>query len=199
MLARPRLAGSVLRRRRPDEVSRTSSLPDGPMRYADVGAALEAVDGVVGRLRVDPRRLEGPIVVKGVHTADDARRAVDAGADGDRRVESRRPPARRRGGDAPRAARSGRRGRRIAPRCCSTAASAAAATSSRRCAWARAPCWSAAPTPTGWAPPAAPASTRAIEILRADLVRTLKLLGCASTAALDRTYIETPGQRRGDF
>ncbi len=32
-----------------------------------------------------------------------------------------------------------------------------------------------------------------------DLVRTLKLLGCPSTAALDRSYIETPGQRRSDL
>ena len=31
---------------------------------------------------------------------------------------------------------------------------------------------------------------RAIEILRADLVRTLKLLGCPSVAALDRSYVE---------
>jgi L-lactate dehydrogenase (cytochrome) len=31
---------------------------------------------------------------------------------------------------------------------------------------------------------------RAIEILRADLVRTLKLLGCPSIAALDRSYVD---------
>ncbi len=30
---------------------------------------------------------------------------------------------------------------------------------------------------------------RAIEILRTDLVRTLKLLGCASVSALDRSYV----------
>jgi L-lactate dehydrogenase (cytochrome) len=33
---------------------------------------------------------------------------------------------------------------------------------------------------------------RAIEILRADLVRTLKLLGCASVSDLDRTYVDIP-------
>jgi L-lactate dehydrogenase (cytochrome) len=33
---------------------------------------------------------------------------------------------------------------------------------------------------------------RAIEILRADLVRTLKLLGCASIADLDRSYVDVP-------
>src|SRR5262249_54003441 len=33
---------------------------------------------------------------------------------------------------------------------------------------------------------------RAIEILQTELVRTLKLLGCESTAALDRSYINIP-------
>jgi len=33
---------------------------------------------------------------------------------------------------------------------------------------------------------------RAIEILRADLSRTLKLLGCPSIAELDRSYIDVP-------
>jgi L-lactate dehydrogenase (cytochrome) len=33
---------------------------------------------------------------------------------------------------------------------------------------------------------------KAIEILRADLVRTLKLLGCPSLAALDRSYVSVP-------
>jgi isopentenyl diphosphate isomerase/L-lactate dehydrogenase-like FMN-dependent dehydrogenase len=33
---------------------------------------------------------------------------------------------------------------------------------------------------------------RAIEILRADLIRTLKLLGCASVANLDRSFIDVP-------
>jgi isopentenyl diphosphate isomerase/L-lactate dehydrogenase-like FMN-dependent dehydrogenase len=34
--------------------------------------------------------------------------------------------------------------------------------------------------------------TRAIEILRADLVRSLKLLGCASVSQLDASYVEIP-------
>jgi L-lactate dehydrogenase (cytochrome) len=33
---------------------------------------------------------------------------------------------------------------------------------------------------------------RAIEILRADLDRTLRLLGCASVAGLDRSYVNVP-------
>ena len=33
---------------------------------------------------------------------------------------------------------------------------------------------------------------RAIEILRADLIRTLKLLGCPSVAELDQSYLDVP-------
>jgi hypothetical protein len=33
---------------------------------------------------------------------------------------------------------------------------------------------------------------RAIEILRTDLIRTLKLLGSASVAQLDRSYVDVP-------
>ncbi|HEY6176201.1 MAG TPA: alpha-hydroxy acid oxidase, partial [Kofleriaceae bacterium] len=33
---------------------------------------------------------------------------------------------------------------------------------------------------------------RALAILRADLERTLKLLGCPSIAALDRSYVDVP-------
>jgi L-lactate dehydrogenase (cytochrome) len=33
---------------------------------------------------------------------------------------------------------------------------------------------------------------RALEILRSDVERTLRLLGCPSIAALDRSYIEVP-------
>jgi L-lactate dehydrogenase (cytochrome) len=34
-----------------------------------------------------------------------------------------------------------------------------------------------------------PGVTRAVEILRTDVVRTMKLLGCASVAELDRSYV----------
>jgi L-lactate dehydrogenase (cytochrome) len=37
---------------------------------------------------------------------------------------------------------------------------------------------------------------RAIELLRADLIRTLKLLGCASVAELNPSYVETPADWR---
>jgi L-lactate dehydrogenase (cytochrome) len=41
-----------------------------------------------------------------------------------------------------------------------------------------------------------PGVARAIEILRTDLVRTLKLLGCASIADLDRSYVDVPADWR---
>ncbi|MEP6962965.1 MAG: alpha-hydroxy-acid oxidizing protein, partial [Acidobacteriota bacterium] len=36
--------------------------------------------------------------------------------------------------------------------------------------------------------------TRAIEILKADLERTLTLLGCASVRELDASYVDVPKQ-----
>ena len=39
--------------------------------------------------------------------------------------------------------------------------------------------------------------TRAIEILRDDIDRTLRLLGCASIASLDRSYVDAPAHWRG--
>jgi L-lactate dehydrogenase (cytochrome) len=38
-----------------------------------------------------------------------------------------------------------------------------------------------------------PGVARAIEILRDDLTRTLKLLGCAAAASLDRSFVGVPG------
>ena len=35
---------------------------------------------------------------------------------------------------------------------------------------------------------------RAIEIPRTEISRTLRLIGCASVSALDRTYVECPGE-----
>jgi L-lactate dehydrogenase (cytochrome) len=39
-----------------------------------------------------------------------------------------------------------------------------------------------------------PGVTRAIDILRTDLVRTMKLLGCASVAELDSSYVDVPAE-----
>ena len=37
-----------------------------------------------------------------------------------------------------------------------------------------------------------PGAARAIEILRTEVIRALKLLGCASTAQLDASFIDVP-------
>src|SRR6266550_2458031 len=53
---------------------------EGPMLYADVGTALEQSMVSWDDLRWIRDAWNLPIIVKGVHTGDDARRAVDAGA-----------------------------------------------------------------------------------------------------------------------
>src|SRR6266496_3281606 len=54
---------------------------NGPMLYADVAAALEQSVVTWQDLKWIREAWNGPIVIKGVHTGDDARRAVDEGAD----------------------------------------------------------------------------------------------------------------------
>jgi hypothetical protein len=57
-------------------------LPDGgPMLYADVGAALEKSVVTWQDFAWIREAWGGPIIIKGVHTGEDARRAVDVGAD----------------------------------------------------------------------------------------------------------------------
>src|SRR5262250_1454361 len=53
----------------------------GPMLYADVTAALEESVVTWQDLKWIRQAWNGPIVIKGIHTAEDARRAVDIGAD----------------------------------------------------------------------------------------------------------------------
>ena len=55
-------------------------LPDGPMLYADVATALEQSTVTWRDLGWIRDAWKGPIIVKGVHTDDDARKAVDNGA-----------------------------------------------------------------------------------------------------------------------
>src|SRR6202051_733328 len=52
----------------------------GPMPYADVTAALEQSVVTWEDLTWIRAAWNGPIVIKGIHTAEDARRAVDTGA-----------------------------------------------------------------------------------------------------------------------
>lgn len=166
-------------------------LADGPMGYADVGAALESSVVCWDDLRWIRDAWNGPIVIKGVHTGEDARRAVDAGASaivvsnhGGRQLDSVAPTLR----VLPEvvAAVNGRievlldggirRGSDIVKALC---LGARAVLIGRAYAY-------------GLGAAGEDGVARAIEILRADVIRTLKLLGCPSVADLDRSYVEIP-------
>jgi len=166
-------------------------LPSGPMAYADVGRAL--AECAVGWADLQWIRdvWGGPIIVKGVHTADDARRAVDAGAEGivvsnhgGRQLDGVAPTLRvlpevvAAVGDRTEVLFDGgiRRGSDIVK---------ALALGARAVLIGRAYIY-------GLGAGGGPGVTRAIDILRADLLRTLTLLGCGSAAALDRSFLELP-------
>jgi L-lactate dehydrogenase (cytochrome) len=163
----------------------------GPMPYADVGAALEQSTVSWPDLRWIREVWRGPIVIKGVLTGEDARRAVDEGAEalvvsnhGGRQLDGVSATLRalpevvsatngraevlfdggiRRGSDIVKALSLGAR----------------AVLCGRAYAY-------------GLGAGGAAGVARAVQILRADLVRTLKLLGCASVGELDRSYAEFP-------
>jgi L-lactate dehydrogenase (cytochrome) len=191
LLVRPRWLAGFLRdgglMKFPNIVMRDGS----PMRYADVGAALEKAVVTwedIGWIR-DAWR--GPIVVKGIHTDADAVRAVREGADaivvsnhGGRQLDGVAATLRvlpevvaavggrievlmdggiRRGGDIVKALCLGAR----------------AVLVGRAYAY-------------GLAAAGEAGVARAIAILRDDLERTLKLLGCASVSALNRSYVDAP-------
>jgi len=161
----------------------------GPMLYADVTAALEHSVVTWNDLNWIRQAWGGPIVIKGIHTGDDARRAADVGANalvvsnhGGRQLDGVAPTLRilpevvasvsdrievlldggiRRGSDIVKALCLGARAVMIG----------------RAYAY-------------GLGAAGGAGVARAIEILRSDLVRTLKLLGCASIAELDRSYVD---------
>src|SRR4029079_8676268 len=126
--------------------------------------------------------------IKGIHTGDDARRAVDEGASaivvsnhGGRQLDG--VPATIRVLPEVVAAAGGRtevlmdggirRGSDIVKALC---LGARAVLIGRAYAY-------------GLAAAGGPGVTRAIDILKTDLVRTMKLLGCPSVADLDRSYV----------
>jgi L-lactate dehydrogenase (cytochrome) len=163
----------------------------GPMLYADVTAALEQSVVTWEDLKWIRQAWNRPIVIKGVHTAEDARRAVDIGADalvvsnhGGRQLDGVAPTLRvlpevvSAVGDRIEVLLDGgiRRGSDIAKALC---LGARAVLAGRAYAYGLAAAGSAG-------------VARAIEILRTDLLRTLKLLGCASVAELDRSYVDVP-------
>ena len=164
---------------------------EGPMKLLDVGAALASATVTWEDLRWIRELWTGPIVIKGLLTGDDARRAADEGAvavvvsnHGGRQLDSVSPTLRA----LPEvvAAVKGqvevlmdggvRRGSDIVKALC---LGARAVLVGRAYAYGL-----AAAGPAG--------VTRALEILRSDVERTLRLLGCPSVAALDRSYVDVP-------
>jgi L-lactate dehydrogenase (cytochrome) len=135
---------------------------------------------------------DGPIVVKGIHTADDARRAAAEGADavvvsnhGGRQLDGVRgsfqvlPEVVAAVNGQIEVLMDGgiRRGSDIVKALC---LGARAVLVGRAYAY-------------GLGAGGAAGVTRAIDILRADLVRTLKLLGCESVSDLNPSCLDAPG------
>ena len=167
-------------------------LADGkPLPLIDVGTALARAAVTWEDLRWLRQAWPGPIVVKGVLTGDDARRAVDEGAaavvvsnHGGRQLDCVSPTLRALPevvaavGDKTEVLMDGgiRRGGDIVKAIC---LGARAVLIGRAYAY-------------GLAAAGEDGVTRAIQILTADLERTLRLLGCASIRELNRSYVELP-------
>jgi isopentenyl diphosphate isomerase/L-lactate dehydrogenase-like FMN-dependent dehydrogenase len=166
-------------------------LPTGPMPYADVGKTLEESVVCWDDLKWIRDLWDGNIIVKGVHTAEDAERVAAEGANalvvsnhGGRQLDGVPGSIRslpevlravgnkvevlvdggiRNGGDVVKALSLGARGVLIG----------------RAYAY-------------GLAAAGEPGVLRAIEILRTGMVRTMKLLGASSVRDLNRSYIDIP-------
>jgi len=163
----------------------------GPMPLVDVTAALAAAAVTWADFQWIRQHWRGPIMVKGVLTADDALRAIDAGVaaisvsnHGGRQLDCV-PSSLRALPEVVKAVNSQvevlmdggvRRGTDIAKALC---LGARAVLCGRAYAY-------------GLAAAGEAGVVRAIEILRADLDRTLRLLGCSSVAELDRSYVNIP-------
>jgi isopentenyl diphosphate isomerase/L-lactate dehydrogenase-like FMN-dependent dehydrogenase len=163
----------------------------GPMPLVDLNAALAASTATWAAFLWIREIWRGPIVVKGVLTADDARHAIDVGAaaisvsnHGGRQLDG--VPASLRALPEVVEAVKGRievfmdggirRGADIVKALCM---GAQAVLCGRAYAY-------------GLAAAGEAGVDRAIEILRTDLERTLRLLGCASVAELDGSYVNVP-------
>jgi len=163
-------------------------LPDGPMPYADVAAALAQSTVTWDDLKWIRKIWDRPIVVKGVQIADDARRAADEGVDaivvsnhGGRQLDTVWPTIRvlpevvKAVGDRMEVLVDGgvRRGGDVVKAIC---LGARAVLIGRAYAY-------------GLAAAGTFGVSRSLEILRADIYRTLKLLGCPSVKELNRSYV----------
>ncbi|MGD0737970.1 MAG: alpha-hydroxy acid oxidase [Terracidiphilus sp.] len=163
----------------------------GPMPLIDIATALAASAVTWSDFAWIRELWRGPIVVKGVLTGDDARRAVDEGAaaisvsnHGGRQLDCVSSSLRA----LPEVVKAVdgqteilmdggiRRGTDIAKALC---LGARAVLCGRAYAY-------------GLAAAGEAGVDRAIEILRTDLDRTLRLLGCASVTELDRSYVNVP-------
>tara|TARA_B100000700_G_C14940402_1_gene806469 strand:- start:30 stop:1202 length:1173 start_codon:yes stop_codon:yes gene_type:complete len=166
-------------------------LETGPMGYTEIGPALEQSVVTWEDLAWIKESWGGKIIIKGVHIGDDARKAIDYGVDaivvsnhGARQLDSVAPTIRvlpeivkavdsqidvlldggiRRGSDVIKAMCLGAKGVLIG----------------RAYAY-------------GLAAAGGPGVARAIDILRSDVLRTMKLLGCDSVSNLDRTFVTIP-------
>jgi L-lactate dehydrogenase (cytochrome) len=163
----------------------------GPMPLVDINAALAESTPTWADLKWIRELWKGPIVIKGVLTADDARRAVDEGVaaisvsnHGGRQLDGL--PASLRALPEVVDVVKGRievfmdggirRGTDIVKALCM---GARAVLCGRAYAY-------------GLAAAGEAGVDRAIEILRTDLERTLRLLGCASVGELDGSYVNVP-------
>jgi isopentenyl diphosphate isomerase/L-lactate dehydrogenase-like FMN-dependent dehydrogenase len=167
----------------------------GPLEAVDVAAALESAQVSWTDLKWIREVWDGPIVMKGVMTVDDAKRSVDHGAQGivvsthagrqlDGCAASLRvlPGIVEAVGDKTEVIFDGgvRRGSDVVK---AIAMGAKAVLLGRGYAY-------------GMAAGGDAGIERALEIFEADIVRTLKLLGCPSIAALDSSHIALrPGFR----
>jgi isopentenyl diphosphate isomerase/L-lactate dehydrogenase-like FMN-dependent dehydrogenase len=164
---------------------------EGPMTLVDISAALAKAAVTWADLGWIRECWRGPIVVKGVLTGDDARHAIDEGAaavvvsnHGGRQLDC--VPASLRALPEVVQAVNGqveilmdggiRRGTDIVKAIC---LGARAVLCGRAYAY-------------GLAAAGEAGVARAIEILRTDAERTLRLLGCPSIAALDQSYVNVP-------
>jgi isopentenyl diphosphate isomerase/L-lactate dehydrogenase-like FMN-dependent dehydrogenase len=163
----------------------------GPMKLVDVTAALAEATVTWEDLKWIRQQWKGPIVVKGILIGEDGRRAVDEGAaavvvsnHGGRQLDSVSPSLRALPevvaavrGQIPVLMDGGvRRGADIGKALC---LGACAVLIGRAYAY-------------GLAAAGPPGVARALQILRTDFERTLRLLGCPSASALDRSYVQTP-------
>jgi L-lactate dehydrogenase (cytochrome) len=162
----------------------------GPMQLVDVAAALADAAVKWDDLRWIRQSWSGPIVVKGILTAEDARRAVDEGAaavvvsnHGGRQLDAvsatirALPEVVAAVGQQTEVLMDGgiRRGSDIVKALC---LGARAVLIGRAYAY-------------GLAAAGEPGVARAIEILKADVERTVRLLGCHSVRDLDSSYVAT--------